>query len=226
MNGERDGTPFHPPFTSPYSPGFGVAEAGAGVAGAGVVEGAGVLEGAGVAPGAGVALGTGAGDAEGAGLLLTFTGCETADGPCGADAGLFSTSTGAGDAAGAGAGVAAGSGAVALSCRWASLFIDVAFTWSHESRAVRIKNATPSARVIFCSTLVVCAPNMFSVIPPPKAAPSPSLFGRCMSTTRMSSRLTMMRRTRRMLMRICMAGWLGEKGAQASGHPAPCKEEV
>ena len=39
-------------------------------------------------------------------------------------------------------------------------------------------------------TVVVCAPKIFSVIPEPKAAPNPSLRGRCMRTTKVSSTQT------------------------------------
>ena len=44
--------------------------------------------------------------------------------------------------------------------------------------------------VIFVSTFVVCAPKMFSVTPPPNAAPRPSLFGRCIKITRIMSKAT------------------------------------
>ena len=42
-------------------------------------------------------------------------------------------------------------------------------------------------------TVVVCAPKIFSVIPEPKAAPNPSLRGRCMRTTKVSSMQTITR---------------------------------
>jgi hypothetical protein len=44
--------------------------------------------------------------------------------------------------------------------------------------------------VILVSTFVVWAPKMFSVTPPPKAAPKPSLFGRCIRITRSISNAT------------------------------------
>jgi hypothetical protein len=44
---------------------------------------------------------------------------------------------------------------------------------------VSAKKTPASHAVIFTSTLVVCAPKIFSVTPPPKAAPKPSLRGRC-----------------------------------------------
>src|SRR5262249_13457247 len=42
----------------------------------------------------------------------------------------------------------------------------------------------PASHVVnFTSTLVVCAPKIFSVTAPPNAAPKPSLFGRCIRIT-------------------------------------------
>ena len=56
--------------------------------------------------------------------------------------------------------------------------------------AIRIDKANVSTKKIpashvvnFTRTLVVCAPNIFSVTPPPNAAPRPSLFGRCIRIT-------------------------------------------
>ena len=43
------------------------------------------------------------------------------------------------------------------------------------------------------STVVVCAPKIFSVIPEPKAAPNPSLRGRCIKITKVSSTHTITR---------------------------------
>lgn len=42
-------------------------------------------------------------------------------------------------------------------------------------------------------TVVVCAPKIFSVIPEPKAAPNPSLRGRCIRITKVSSTQTITR---------------------------------
>jgi len=47
--------------------------------------------------------------------------------------------------------------------------------------------------VALVRTVVVCAPKIFSVIPEPKAAPNPSLRGRCMRTTKVSSMQTITR---------------------------------
>lgn len=47
-----------------------------------------------------------------------------------------------------------------------------------------------SQPVIFVSTFVVCAPKMLSVTPPPKAAPRPSLFGRCIRMIKIISNVT------------------------------------
>src|SRR5581483_11684003 len=68
----------------------------------------------------------------------------------------------------------------------------------------------PSQRVKFASTFVVCAPKRFSVIPPPNAAPRPSLFGRCISTIRMSKKASITKIASSRLMRMDMAG--GEYG--------------
>jgi len=47
-----------------------------------------------------------------------------------------------------------------------------------------------SHAVNFTNTFVVCAPKMFSVTAPPKAAPKPSLFGRCIRITSTMSNAT------------------------------------
>ena len=46
-----------------------------------------------------------------------------------------------------------------------------------------IKKMLASQVVAVVRTFVVCAPKIFSVTPPPKAAPRPSLFGRCIRMT-------------------------------------------
>jgi hypothetical protein len=48
---------------------------------------------------------------------------------------------------------------------------------------VRRKKIPASHAVNFTSTLVVCAPKIFSVTPAPNAAPRPSLLGRCIKMT-------------------------------------------
>jgi len=65
-------------------------------------------------------------------------------------------------------------------------------------RRVIAKNAPPSHTVNFCRTWVVCAPKRLSVIPPPKAAPKPSLRGRCIRTARIISKQTKTRNTSKM----------------------------
>jgi hypothetical protein len=55
---------------------------------------------------------------------------------------------------------------------------------------VRTKNIPANQEVNLTRTLVVCAPKIFSVTPPPNAAPSPSLFGRCIRITRVISNAT------------------------------------
>jgi len=59
-----------------------------------------------------------------------------------------------------------------------------------------------SHAVNFTSTLVVCAPKMFSVTAPPNAAPKPSLFGRCIRITSTISSATSTKLARQRLIRI------------------------
>ena len=58
-----------------------------------------------------------------------------------------------------------------------------------------------SHAVNLTSTLVVCAPKMFSVTAPPKAAPRPSLFGRCIRITSTISNATSTKIPKSKLMR-------------------------
>ena len=53
-----------------------------------------------------------------------------------------------------------------------------------------MKKSAASQPVTFVSTFVVCAPKIFSVTPPPNAAPKPSLFGRCIKITSIISNAT------------------------------------
>jgi hypothetical protein len=74
--------------------------------------------------------------------------------------------------------------------------------------------------VNFTKTLVVCAPKMFSVTAPPNAAPSPSLFGRCIRMTRTMSSATNSQMARRRLITMFtgaknMTQRLGEATGQA-----------
>ena len=60
----------------------------------------------------------------------------------------------------------------------------------------------PASQVVnFTSTLVVCAPKMFSVTPPPNAAPKPSLFGRCIRMTNTISAATSTKMPRQKLIK-------------------------
>jgi hypothetical protein len=70
------------------------------------------------------------------------------------------------------------------------------------SKRVMAKRVPPRYAVALVNTEVVCAPKIFSVIPDPKAAPRPSLFGRCIRTTSVRSRQTNTRSTRRSGIRI------------------------
>src|SRR3954447_2648439 len=78
----------------------------------------------------------------------------------------------------------------------------------------------PSQRVSFARTCVVWVPKRPSVTPPPKAAPSPSLRGRCMRTSRMMKRQTITLIVSRALIRYGMAG------AEYGGKGEPCKMEL
>ena len=77
-------------------------------------------------------------------------------------------------------------------------------------------------------TVVVCAPKIFSVIPEPKAAPNPSLRGRCMRTTKVSSTQTITRTVSKIGIKIdshiragnmgrCWAVVKGGEGGAANG---------
>ena len=65
-----------------------------------------------------------------------------------------------------------------------------------------MKKMLASQVVIVVNTLVVCAPKMFYVTPPPKAAPSPSLFGRCIRMTSIMSTATSASRTSSKLIKM------------------------
>jgi hypothetical protein len=64
------------------------------------------------------------------------------------------------------------------------------------------KKIHPRYTVALVSTVAVWAPKMFSVTPLPKAAPNPSFFGRCISTTSVSRIQTIARIESRMGMTI------------------------
>jgi len=84
---------------------------------------------------------------------------------------------------------------------------------------VRTKKMPPSTRVKLARTFEVCAPKRFSVIPPPKAAPRPSLFGLCMRTMKMMSSDTTTWIVSRMLIKTESMGrgiW-GKRGGLSSG---------
>ena len=105
----------------------------------------------------------------------------------------------AGEAAGAGVGWASAAGTAAgdaagdalawgigafRSDSWIDVFAPALFAVRIDSSSVIPKNATASHVVNLTSTFVVWAPKRFSVIPPPNAAPRPSLRGRCIRTTK------------------------------------------
>jgi hypothetical protein len=69
-------------------------------------------------------------------------------------------------------------------------------------------------------TVVVCAPKIFSVIPEPNAAPKPSLRGRCMRTTKVSSTQTITKTVSKIGIKIdshIRAGNMGCSGGVVKG---------
>ena len=76
----------------------------------------------------------------------------------------------------------------------------------------------PANQVVnFTRTFVVCAPKMFSVTPPPNAAPRPSLFGRCIKITSTMSRATRTKNTNdRLIRRFIGAGNIAKETREAN----------
>ncbi len=71
----------------------------------------------------------------------------------------------------------------------------------------------------FTSTFVVCAPKMFSVTPPPNAAPKPSLFGRCIKITSTMIRATRTKNTDiKLIRRFIGARNISETEAEANAQ--------
>src|SRR5207248_4436842 len=73
-----------------------------------------------------------------------------------------------------------------------------------DNTKVSVKKMPVSQAVNFTSTFVVCAPKIFSVTPPPKAAPKPSLFGRCIKMTSTIKSATRTYIASRKFIRICI----------------------
>ncbi len=71
--------------------------------------------------------------------------------------------------------------------------VSLCFCW-RPTRTARIKVITKKiiarVTVAFWSTFDVCAPNIWSVTPPPNAAPRPSCFGLCIKTMRTINKQT------------------------------------
>ena len=78
----------------------------------------------------------------------------------------------------------------------------------------------PASQVVnFTSTFVVCAPKMFSVTPPPNAAPKPSLFGRCIKITSTMSSATKTKNTdSRLIRRFIGARNISETEVEANAQ--------
>ena len=78
----------------------------------------------------------------------------------------------------------------------------------------------PASQVVnFTNTFVVCAPKMFSVTPPPNAAPKPSLFGRCIKITSTMSSATRTKNTdSRLIRRFIGARNISETEVEANAQ--------
>ena len=115
--------------------------------------------------------------------------------------------SGAGDEIGDGC-AAAGDGETAApvcclsNSRRSPLSLILRCAYKIDNAKVSAKKIPASQAVNLTSTFVVCAPKMFSVTPPPKAAPKPSLFGRCIRITKVMSTATSTYIARRKLIRI------------------------
>ena len=93
----------------------------------------------------------------------------------------------------------------------------VFFAYKIDKANVSTKKNPANQPVNFTSTLVVCAPKMFSVIAPPNAAPKPSLFGRCIKMTSTISSAIMHQIVNRTLIRIDIGtGNMAEAEAEAN----------
>jgi len=79
--------------------------------------------------------------------------------------------------------VPAGAVCCFISSRRSALSPLVLCAYKIERTKVSPKKIAANQAVILTRTLVVCAPKIFSVTPPPKAAPKPSLRGRCIKIT-------------------------------------------
>ena len=60
--------------------------------------------------------------------------------------------------------------------------------------------------VAFCSTFDVCAPNIWSVTPPPNAAPRPSCFGFCIKTIKTINKQTIAKIAVRLIIKKVIMG--------------------
>jgi hypothetical protein len=132
---------------------------------------------------------------------LGFEGAGVADGTTGGEAAADAFACGKTGAPGAGTagafGFAGGTdaeGCAVVCCFNNSLLNPVSrlvlCEYKIDNTNVSVKKIPVSQEVNLTSTLVVWAPKIFSVTPPPKAAPSPSLFGRCIRITRTISSAT------------------------------------
>jgi len=118
----------------------------------------------------------------------------------------------------AGAGEVAGAACCFISSRRNALSPPVPrCAYKTDNPNVSAKKMPANQVVNFTRTFVVCAPKMFSVTPPPNAAPRPSLFGRCIKITSTMSRATRTKNTSdRLIRRFIGAGNIAKETREAN----------
>src|SRR6266850_1431697 len=118
----------------------------------------------------------------------------------------------------AGAGEVAGAACCFISSRRNALSPPVPrCAYKTDNPNVSAKKIPANQVVNFTRTFVVCAPKMFSVTPPPNAAPKPSLFGRCIKITSTMIRATRTKSTNdRLIRRFIGAGNIAKETREAN----------
>src|SRR2546421_7758278 len=128
----------------------------------------------------------------------------------------------------AGGGEVAGAACFFISPRGSALSPPVPrCAYKTDNPNVRAKKMPASQVVNFTSTFVVCAPKIFSVTPPPNAAPKPSLFGRCIKITSIMSSATRTKNTdSRLIRRFIGARNMSETAAEANAQRPTSNSET
>ena len=96
----------------------------------------------------------------------------------------------------------AGDAGVLANSRRSALWLVLLCAYKTARAKVSTKKMPANHAVILTRTVVVCAPKMFSVTDAPKAAPKPSLLGRCIKMTNTRSTQTTPKMAKRKLIRI------------------------